>query len=208
MKALRFFAVLAMAALVLSCGQEKKTVLFNGENLDGWVAVTDPSDTTGNVVFSVEDGLLAISGNPFGYIRTEKAYGDYAAHLEFRWVGTEKNNSGFFQRVQEGDQVWPKAVECQLGAGNLGDMIGLGGAPLSGVESNGRFAMKKRLAEDSELPAGEWNVIDVECTGGHIKYTVNGVLQNEADTELTSGYIAIQSEGGPLQVRNIYIVEK
>ncbi|MDY6319653.1 MAG: DUF1080 domain-containing protein, partial [Bacteroidales bacterium] len=59
-----------------------------------------------------------------------------------------------------------------------------------------------------ENPIGEWNSIDVEVKGGHVKYSVNGKLINECDTDLTSGYIAVQSEGGPLEVRNIWIEEK
>ena len=209
-KSFRLLAFAAAAAAIVSCGQkQEKTVLFNGENLDGLVAVTDPSDTTGNVVFSVEDGVLCISGNPFGYLRTEKAYSDYDAHLEFRWVGETGTNSGFFQRVQDGDKVWPVGVECQMCAGSVGEFVGLSGAFVDGAEQKGEFSFKTRISEqDSELPVGEWNSLDVEVRGTHIKYTVNGVLQNECETDLTSGYVAVQSEGGPLQVRNLYLIEK
>jgi Domain of Unknown Function (DUF1080). len=210
MKTLRFISIAAaVLAMVSSCGGGKKTVLFNGENLDGLVAVTDSADTTGAVVFTVEDGLLCISGNPFGYIRTEKAYSDYDAHLEFRWVGEEGTNSGFFQRVQEGDGVWPVGVECQMCCGKVGDFVGLSGAFIEGSEQKGIFSFKPRTGEsDSEKPAGEWNELDVEVRGTHIKYYVNGQLQNECETNLTSGYVAVQSEGGPLQVRNIYLIER
>ena len=206
-----FGAALLFLTLFFSCKHDHRPVpLFNGENLDGWIAVTDPEDTLGTAadVFTVKDGVIAISGRPFGYLRTEKTYGDYRVSLEFRWVGTG-TNSGFFQRIQEGDRVWPLGMECQFGTGNVGDFIGLNGYQLSGAEPLfGPFTRKARTSEtDPEKPAGEWNLIEVECVGKHVKYTVNGVLQNETDGQAEQGYIAIQSEGGPLEVRNIEITE-
>ena len=210
MKTAKTLLLAAAFILAAACSEkETKTVLFNGVDFDGLVVVTDQNDTTGAEVFTVEDGLLCISGNPFGYIRTEKAYADYDAHLEFRWVGEEGTNSGFFQRLQEGDGVWPVGVECQMCAGKLGDFVGLSGAFIEGSKAKGIFSFKERTSGvDSEKPVGEWNELDVEVRGTHIKYTVNGVLQNECETDLTSGYVAVQSEGGPLQVRNIYLIEK
>jgi hypothetical protein len=38
-------------------------------------------------------------------------------------------------------------------------------------------------------------------------FKINGVVQNEADGEFERGYIALQSEGGPLQFRNVTIFE-
>jgi len=209
MKLSRILFLGAVAIALFACQQEKKTVLFNGENLDGFVAVVDSTDTTGIEVFTVADGLLNITGMPFGYLRTEKAFADYDAHLEFRWVGEEGTNSGFFQRLQEGDGVWPKGVECQMCAGKVGDFVGLSGAFIEGAETKGIFSFKSSINDlDSEKPVGEWNALDVEVRGTHIKYTVNGVFQNECETDLTSGFIAVQSEGGPLQVRNLYVIEK
>ena len=54
---------------------------------------------------------------------------------------------------------------------------------------------------------GEWNEADIECIGHHMKVYINGVLQNEADGQFDRGFIALQSEGGPLQFRNITLTE-
>lgn len=206
----RFLSIIAAALALTACGQ-KQTQLFNGTDLQGWVPIVDQNDTTGVDPFSVKDGCIAILGQPFGYLRTEKVYGDYKAHLEFRWTDDKGSNSGFFQRVQDDDKVWPHGVECQLGHGNLGEFVALAGAKIEGItpEASG-FGFKHRPEDvaDPENPVGEWNSIDVEVTGGHIKYSVNGKLINECDTDLTSGHIAVQSEGGPLEIRNIWIIEK
>lgn len=61
-----------------------------------------------------------------------------------RWIG-EATNSGIFQRVQEGDKVWPQGIECQLMAGRAGDLVLLGGARAAGIEPVGKFPIKARI---------------------------------------------------------------
>ena len=114
-------------------------------------------------------------------------------------------NSGIFQRVQAGDRLWPEAVECKLQAGRAGDLLGLGGAKIAGAESNGRVFIKPRSGGECERPAGEWNCAEIVCVGDHIAVCVNGVLQNECTGSVRSGYIALQSEGGPVEFRNIWL---
>ena len=125
------FILAALAAAVVAsacCECGKKTELFNGKDLTGWVCVLDSeSDVPAEEVFGVENGNIRIEGNPFGYMRTENQYGDYKLHVEWRWIG-KGTNSGIFQRVQSGDKVWPNAIECQLCAGKAGDVVMLGGA--------------------------------------------------------------------------------
>lgn len=206
MKSRFLFAALAVAVTVSSCG-DPKTELFNGRDLSGWVCVTDPaSDADPAETFSVSDGRICISGVPFGYMRTAVPYGDYRLHVEWRWVG-EATNSGIFQRVQEGDKLWPGAVECQLQAGHAGDLLGLGGAEIAGAESNGRVFIKKRSGGECERPAGEWNKAEIVCVGDYIAVYVNGILQNECTGAARSGYIALQSEGGPVEFRNVYLTD-
>ena len=136
MKLKFIFAAAALAAIVSSCADSNKASLFNGKDLNGWVCVVDSaSDVPTSEVFGVVDGNIRIEGNPFGYMRTHKKYGDYRLHVEWRWIG-EGTNSGIFQRVQGDDKVWPTAVECQLKAGRAGDFVMLGGM-LAGHEESG-----------------------------------------------------------------------
>ena len=55
-------------------------------------------------------------------MRTAEKYGNYKMHVEWRWIG-EGTNSGIFHRVQDGDKVWPNAIECQLCSGKAGDYV-------------------------------------------------------------------------------------
>ena len=180
--------------------------LFNGKDLSGWVPVTE-SDSE-EPVFKVEDGCIVISGKPNGYLRTARQYGDYSLHVEWKWIGSG-TNSGIFQRIQEGDKVWPTAYECQLMAGRAGDIVSLGGARIKEVPYDPavKFPMKKRVHSGAqiELPDGEWNRAEIICKGDKMMVYINGSLENEATLAYKTGYIALQSEGGPLAFRNIYI---
>lgn len=204
------FCFLAVSAMLLSGCKEKKTMLFNGKDLDGWVLYVAPEDgVAATDVFKVSDGKIVVAGRPFGYMRTEKEYADYKLHAEWRWIGAA-TNSGIFQRVQEGDRIWPSVVEVQLQGGHAGDLLGMGGTALAHVDPKapGLFYKVRASGESPEKPEGEWNSADVEVTGNNVKVWVNGKFVNETEGLFTKGCIALQSEGGPLEFRNVYIVEK
>jgi hypothetical protein len=207
MKLNTFFAAAMLAVLMTACaGNDGRTELFNGKDLTGWELVLAPdSAVPATEVYTVKDGNIRIAGQPFGYMRTERKYGDYTFHAEWRWVG-EGTNSGIFHRVQDGDKLWPNAIECQLCSGKAGDFVMLGGSKIQEMECVEQFPVKNRVG-DYENPAGEWNTAKVVCKGNKITVYINGQLQNECTCDSTEGYIALQSEGGPLEFRNVYIEE-
>jgi len=196
-----------LSALVCSCGEgNSKKELFNGENLEGWTCVLDEkSDVPTSEVYGVKEGNIHIVGNPFGYMRTDKKYSNYKLHVEWRWVG-EGTNSGLFLHVQDGDKLWPNAIECQLCNGKAGDFVMLGGSKIAEIECVGQFPIKDRVG-NFEKPVGEWNIAEVVCQGNSITVYINGQLQNQATSETSEGYIALQSEGGPIEFRNVYLEE-
>ena len=202
------FAALVCALALGSCGGNARTELFNGKDLAGWVCVVDSlGDVPAGEVFTVRDGNIRIAGQPFGYMRTARQYGDYRLHAEWRWIG-EATNSGIFQRVQEGDKVWPQGIECQLMAGRAGDLVLLGGARADGIEPVGKFPIKARIGDAGcEKPAGEWNEAEIVCQGDRMAVYINGVLQNEWSGTTRTGYIALQSAGGTLEFRNVYLTD-
>lgn len=183
----------------------RKRHLFNGVNLDGWTAVVKDG---AEGVFSVRDGVISVSGEPFGYLRTNERFVDYSLHVEWRYPEGNAVNSGIFQRVQDEDKVWPEGIECQLMAGKAGDIVGLSGARIIEVPSDPDhpFTIKPRNhpGEAIELPEGEWNRAEIICKGKNIRIYINGSLENEATLALDGGFIALQSEGGPIEFRNVY----
>ena len=62
------------------------------------------------------------------------------------------------------------------------------------------------VEQSSEKPPGQWNTYEISCKADTIRCYVNGVLQNEGTGATdTAGWICLQSEGGPIEFRNIYI---
>jgi len=186
----------------LSCG-ERETKLFNGKNLDGWTIhlAPDSGDVLESLVFCAKEGLINISGQPFGYMITDKSFKDYKLHLEWRWPG-EPSNSGIFLHAEPIDGVWPRCAEVNLMAGRAGDMIASGGSSFEEL-AEGRFLRSTK--ESAEHPAGEWNTAEIVCKGNFIQAYINGVLMNEAHFDRSEGPIALQSEGGPLEIRNVFL---
>ena len=199
--------LLALVSFVLSACGPKKEVLFNGKNLDGWVyfvaeTVQDAS-APAEPTFSVQDGALHVSGTPNGYIRTEKKYGDYVLHVAWRWT-EGRADSGIFNRLQEGDKVWPTGIQMQMRERDFGFFFS--GIPLEGVEGERSWRKPPLEEQDPEKADGEWNETVIVCKGGKISAIVNGELVNEAVAEATEGYIGFQSEGGPSEFRDIYLM--
>ena len=102
-------------------------------------------------------------------------------------------------------------TELQLKAGRAGDVVGLGGIRIEEIpyDPEVKFPVRKRASGDGniEAPEGEWNKAEIVCRGGKVSIRINGSLENEVTVPYTDGYIAIQSEGGPLQFRNITLKE-
>lgn len=184
-----------------------KIMLFDGKSFDGLVRhVRGGGDV--EKTWKIVDGVIACSGNPAGYIRTEKDYKDYKLHVEYRWPDKTGNN-GILVHMQGEDKVWPKSLECQGMFHNQGDFFEIGGVKFNEHTAGGHRVRGRRVAkygEHNEKEAGEWNVYEVWCVGGTVRPYVNGKLMNEAtDCALTAGKICLQSEGKPMEFRNIYI---
>jgi hypothetical protein len=181
--------------------------LFNGKNLNNWAFhLKDPAVDPAKV-FYIQDGVIHITGNPFGYMRTKEAYSDYLLNVEWRWP-IEATNSGVFIHAQLPDTIWPRCIECQLAAGNAGDFICANGSDMNERTDKSKRSVKK-IAASSEKPTGEWNVMEVACSANTITVYVNGVLQNKATgLNVNSGHICLQSEGKDIEFRNVFLARR
>lgn len=189
---------------------QKKVMLWNGKDFTGWKLFIPDENIDVHEIWSVKNGVVHCKGKPNGYMRTEAKYENYKLHLEWRWAA-EPTNSGVLLHASGTEKVWPRCVECQLKAGSAGDFVLING---TGVTVDGRdmqdvdkqFVGVGKKQASSEKPAGQWNTYDIECKGDTIRCSVNGVLQNEGTNATdTAGWICLQSEGSPIEFRNIYI---
>lgn len=178
--------------------------LFNGRDLTNWVFRLKDTTINTSSVFKVQNGIIHISGSPFGYMRTKDIYSNYKLHVEWRWP-SEPTNSGVFVHAQQPDAVWLKCVECQLKAGNAGDFVCMNGTDMN-EKTNKSNPIVNKLAASSEKPAGEWNTMEIICQSNTIEVFVNGVLQNKGtNVSVNKGSICLQSEGKEIEFRNVFL---
>jgi len=222
---MKLFFFVFLILLICNCTQEKKldsdksktvtvesiaitpsekTDLWNGKDLSEWDLFIEDTTVDVSTIWSITDGVINCTGSSNGYMSTKIEYFDYKLTLEWRWSG-EPGNSGVLLHKTGPDLVWPKSIEGQLMAGNAGDFWLIGGTEVKEhIDKTTRRIQKK--SESSEKQAGEWNKYEILCSGDNISLTVNGVLQNEATAaSVQQGKICLQSEGKPIQFRNIFI---
>jgi hypothetical protein len=183
------------------------TQLFDGHDLSGWTYHLDDPKAKMEQVWSVKDGVLHCTGKPVGYLITMKNdFANYVLTLEWRWPEKGGNNGVLVHVTKPGALgVWPKCFEVQLQSGEAGDFWVIG-TTLEIENPAGRVEDRrhKNLTDGSEKPLGEWNSMEITCKGDEITVKVNGEVVNHA-TKLSQakGAIALQSEGTPIEYRNI-----
>jgi len=113
--------------------------LFNGRNLDGWYTYLQGQgrnhDPKG--VFTVQQGMIRISGEEWGCIATVREYDNYRLSVKFRWGEKtwgsrvdKARDSGILLHSQGVDGAvsgtWMYSIECQVIEGGTGDFIVVG----------------------------------------------------------------------------------
>lgn len=218
-----FIALFVLIFCSANAQQEKMKPLFNGKSLDGWYSflTTKGKNNDPEKVFTVDNGLLHITGKEFGYICTEKTFKDFHLAVEFKWgekkfpprdADTTKRDNGicFYMPLSEKDVVWPKSIECQVQEGDVGDiwLIDSTTVVIEGKRTKPNDYTRVKKKKDGEKPNGEWNLVEVIVKKRQITYLVNGIVVNEAESpSLNEGKIIIQSEGAEIYYRKIEIAE-
>ncbi len=208
-----FLAVAILAAVFFifagcktsSSGKAAAIELFNGKTFDGWSFCmkngADPART-----WSVSDGVIHCTGQPYGYARTTQTYHDYRLTVVWRFVkvAPHADNTGIFAHTQLPDNVWPVCVECQGQFHHQGDFILHAGVGADGHPAGKKGYTLHQIGPPNEYPAGEWGTNQIVCRGNAIDLYVNGKAMNHlTGCNFSSGYIAIQSEGGDIEVRRL-----
>lgn len=213
------YAILCLVAVGLVCSttfaDEKPTgetiKLFNGKDLTGWTTYLEPEKKADPAkIWTISDGVIHCEGSVPGYLLTEKEYDNYVLRFQWRFPpGSRGGNSGAFVHVVGPDMIWPKGIEAQLQHQQAGDFWLVGGAKLKVDEErhdprNVRHYYRYKSEEKIEKPIGDWNQYEITCDQNNIKLVINGHLVNVGtEGELSKGRILLQSEGAPIEFRNI-----
>jgi hypothetical protein len=220
MKARLIFLLLTASCFSCVTSEQKPQSLFSGSDLSGWhidVPAMDSNPDTLNP-FIVRDGLLVSLGTPGGHLITDKAFQDYRLTVDYRFAGTP-GNCGVLIHASEPRALYgmfPKSLEVQMQHGHAGDfwcivedisvpdMESRRGPKENWGITEGKGRNIKNLTDDSEMPVGEWNTMQVESVGNEVKVWVNEVMVNHGFNCTTDkGQIAIQAEGSEVEFRKV-----
>lgn len=215
------FAFLTTAAAALAADNDSFVPLFNGRDLSGWVNANCAPET-----WSVREGVIHCTGQPIGALRTERQYENFVLELEWRHLSSA-GNSGIFIwgtpiaapgvpflrgiEVQVLDHGYAEQYEKQNGKKSdwfttHGDVFPIHGATMKPFgRHNG---MRSFPSEERSKRSPEWNHYRIICTNGVIRLSVNGrEVSGGEDCNYRKGYLALESEGAPVEFRNLRIKE-
>jgi len=166
-------------------------------------------DNDANKAFTLEKGVLHVSGKQQGYLATRQEYANYRLVVEYKWgKASPDNDSAVFFHGVGPDKIWMQSIEAQVAtktATATGDLILIGGkATTLTVDGQRKEGGKIDRAgkKDYEKPAGEWNTMEILCSGDKVQIKVNGQVTAEGTgANLTAGKIFLQSNNGEIFFR-------
>jgi hypothetical protein len=199
--------------------------IFNGKDLEGWHGMPhfDPRDLArmpedmrkkqidewtadAKQHWSVENGELVNDGHG-AYLVTDKDYTDYELLIDYRTV--PKADSGIYLKANPQVQIWDFTEESKF---KLGADKGSGG-----LWNNSAGAPGKDPAVLADKAFGEWNSFRIRQIGARTSVWLNGkmvvdnaIMENFWDRQkplFASGPICLQTHGGEIRWRNIYLRE-
>lgn len=205
-------AIMILGASAVVHAEEGFENLFNGKDLSGWKNVNCAPET-----WSVTNGMIHCTGRPTGELRTTRQYENFILELDWRHL-KPAGNAGVFVwagPISATGQPFLRAIEVQVldhGFGNTkshtthGDVFPIHG---SKMKPHGRSnGMRSFPSEERSKPSPEWNHYRIECNDGVLRLHVNGKeVSGGSECDWRKGYIALESEGSPVDFKNIRIKE-
>jgi hypothetical protein len=177
-----------------------------------------------------EDGVDC-TGEPIGILRSTKPYTNFELSLEWRHL-RRSGNSGVFVWVPE--ESWKKLERGQLPQGiefqvldhgyaedflqregrrsewftTHGDVFPTGDSQMTPFPPAAPGGRRSFPSKDLSKGHGEWNHYYIRCINGEVRLWVNGEeVSGGTGCQPATGYIALESEGSPIEFRRLRIRE-
>lgn len=221
MRTIAIIGALCLASCVFAAEEEGFVPLFNGKDLAGWVNANCAPET-----WSVKDGMICCTGKPTGALRTDRQYENFILEVEWRHL-SKGGNSGVFIwgtpiaapgvpflrgiEVQVLDHGYAENYEKQTGKKSdwfttHGDVFPIHGATMKPFGQH--KGQRSFPSEERSKRSPEWNHYRIVCDKGVIRLSVNGKeVSGGEECNYRKGYLALESEGAPVEFRNIRIKE-
>jgi hypothetical protein len=183
-----FLLGVAAASLAMPVSARGRfTPLFDGKDLDGWIAVGDAN-------WTVKDGMLCADKGGFSFLVSTASYRDFDLRAEF-WVSHDAN-SGIFIRCSDRDRISAtNAYEVNIFDTRPDPDYGTGAI----VDVAKVFPMPKA--------GGRWNVMEIRARGDVFSVALNGrkTVDSARDPAHAAGPIALQYGAGVVKFRSVGI---
>ena len=197
-------SVLVLAAVIASA-QTRNLVTPNYKTAWTRVAIPPTRPVTSIAQWHIDPASKTIVCDGNGgheWLRFNKEFADFRFHVEWRFAkleGTPQYNSGVFFRNNADGTIWHQAQTSPEGGYLFGETL------LDGKKT--AFNEMKQMSENRIKPAGEWNAYDIECLKDTCTLAVYGEVVNTLRTDVTRGYVGLESEGFKIEFRNIELKE-
>lgn len=224
---------LALAAFDENKPESLPKAFINGEG-PGWKALEASDFTDANCppeTFVWKDGVVHCKGTPVGVLRSKKPYTNFELVAQWRHLRSA-GNSGIFVwsplesinalklnqlphgiEIQVLDLGYTEQYEKQTGKKadwftTHGDVFPVGSSnmkPFPPAAPDGRRSFPtKHLSKG----VNQWNHYYVRCINGEVRLWVNGEeVSGGTNCEPRTGYLALESEGSPVEFRQLRIRE-
>lgn len=206
---------------------------INGEG-PGWRALGAADFVNVNCdpdTWSWDGGMAKCTGTPVGVLRSVKPYTNFELVAEWKHE-RRSGNSGIFLWMPE--ESWrslkrgqlPKGIECQIldhgyaedfekSNGRKsdwfttnGDVFPCAGAKMTPFPPAAPNGQRSFPSKELTRGFGEWNHYYIRAINGEVRLWVNGEeVSGGTGCEPATGYLALESEGSPIEFRNLRLRE-
>lgn len=187
--------------------------MFDGRTLTGWQLADGKA--SGKMEFTAEQETIVgtcVPGQPNGFLRTEKTYGDFIFTCEVRYDVPGNSGIQFRSRQRETDgRVY--GYQCEIDPGDRR----FSGGIYDEARRAWLFPLWGKAYEEarSAFHVDKWNRFTIQARGHRLQTWVNGIpcadyTDTDAGSFTPSGFIALQVHGGKegrIRWRNLRIKE-
>jgi hypothetical protein len=184
--------------------------LYNGSDLSGWHCQGGKLES-----WKANGPIISCVAPGGGWLTSDKEYGDFEFHLEYR-IGPGGNSGVGIRYPAQGDPAHV-GMEIQI-LDDFADQY----KNLQAAQYNGGIYYQAPALVKAAKGPGEWNKYEIRCQGSKILIKLNGVKIQDVNVENYTegkgghlplakrprrGFVGMQSHGDQVDFRNIEIRE-